>query len=174
MHTITVGEKYSGPIPQQDGLHFEIGPDGDMQMVIQVQSPSPTEKKALQDGFRQYSLYRHPGDIVLACWVFKFSTSFGYMDAPFYAGLYQDGRVQKFLDIEQNLLTVTILDGEIVQGLRAVGLHPVAMKEFKSIVREQQPVDRAVYDAAVDSMYHMDSRELFNRGLQFSHRETKQ
>jgi hypothetical protein len=30
------------------GLHFEIGPDGDMQLLIQFHKPSPKEKRHYQ------------------------------------------------------------------------------------------------------------------------------
>ena len=176
MNILEVGKPYTGPIPPQDGLVFEIGPDGDMQLLIQFQNPSREEKEALLAGFRQYSLYteQHPGKLLIACWVFKFSAPVSYMDAPFHAGLYQDGRVQKFLDTEQNMLQVIFLDGEIVQGIRIVGLHPAAMEALKETVGKQSKIERSAYDACVDLLYQQTSRDIFNRGLQFSHRETKQ
>jgi len=172
MNVIEVGKKYVGPIPPQDGLHFEIGPDGDMQMIIQFQKPDESEKKALAAGFDRYSLYRHAGDIILACWVFKFPAPVSYMDAPFHAGLYPDDRVRKFLATDQNLLQVVILDGPIVQGLRVIGLQWEAMQIFRDIVREQlTPISRGEYDAAVDALYALHSKEIYQRGKIFTHRE---
>jgi hypothetical protein len=172
MNVIEVGKKYSGPIPPQDGLHFEIGPDGDMQMLIQFQKPAKSEKKALAAGFERYSLYRHAGDIILACWVFKFPAPVSYMDAPFHAGLYPDERIRKFLSTDQNLLQVVILDGSIVQGLRAIGLHWEAMQMFRDIVREQlTSISRSEYDAAIDALYALHSKEIYQRGKIFTHRE---
>jgi len=178
MHQITVGEKYTGPVPQQDGLYFEIGPDGDMQLLIQFKNPSHAEKEALLAGFRQYSLlcfHNRRSPEPLLCFIFKFAAPVSYMDAPFHAGLYRDSRIQKFLDAEQNLLTVVMLDGDIVQGLRVVGLHPEAMRLFKKTALNQTPlVQRNIYDRLVDDLNELSSEELFHRGYEFSHRETKQ
>lgn len=172
MNVIEVGKKYNGPIPQQDGLCFEIGPDGDMQMIIQYQNPDESEKKALAAGFERYSLYRHAADIILACWVFKYPAPVSYMDAPFYAGLYQDDRIHKFLATEQNLLQVVILDGPIVQGLRAIGLQWEAMQKLRDIVREQlTPISRGEYDVNVSVLFDMNSKEIYQRGKIFSLRE---
>jgi hypothetical protein len=175
MKIIEVGKPYNGPVPQQDGLYFEIGPDGDMQMIIQFQKPSREEKMALAYGILSYSLYRYQGSHVLACWVFEFHAPVSYMDAPFYAGLYTDDRVRKFLATDQNLLQVVILDGSIVQGLRAVGLQWKAMQTFRDIVREQAaPVSRGEYDAAVNALYVLQSKEIFERGKIFKHREDQE
>jgi hypothetical protein len=143
-----------------------------MQMIIQFQKPDGDEKRALAAGFDRYSLYRHAGDIILACWVFKFPAPVSYIDAPFYAGLYQDDRVRKFLATEQNLLQVIILDGPIVQGLRAIGLQWEAMQMFRDIVRDQLiSISRGEYDAAVDALYALQSKEIYQRGKIFTHRE---
>jgi hypothetical protein len=182
MNILEVGKPYTGPVPQQDGLVFEIGPDGDMQLLIQFRNPDAQEKEALLAGFRQYSLYRHPGVLPIACWVFKFAAPVMYMDAPFYAKLYTDGRAEKFLDKDQNMLMVTILDGPIVQGLRVVGLHPKVMELFKEFVKKQltthnheQQALSYLYNVAIDEMYdRCSSEEIFHLGAQFSHRETKQ
>lgn len=171
MNVIEVGKKYNGPIPQQDGLNFEIGPDGDMQMIIQFQKPEEAEKKALVAGFDRYSLYRQAGDIILACWVFKYPAPVSYVDAPFHAGLYHDDRIEKFLKTRQNLLQTIILDGPIVQRIRAIGLQWEAMEYFTSIVREQSPVSSTAYNSAVDELYRLQSKEIFNRGKTFKHRE---
>lgn len=171
MNVIEVGKPYSGPVPPKDGIMFEIGPDGDMQMLIQFQKPSPEEKKALAAGFERYSLYRHAGNIVLACWVFKYPAPVSYVDAPFHAGLYPDARIGKFFETRQNLLQVITLDGSIVQGIRAVGLQWEAMEYFTSIVQEQFPVSRTAYNSAVDELYCLQSKEIFNRGKIFKHRE---
>lgn len=175
MNVIEVGKKYNGPIPQQDGLNFEIGPDGDMQMIIQFQKPEEAEKKALVAGFDRYSLYRQAGDIILACWVFKYPAPVSYVDAPFHAGLYSDDRVRKFLATDQNLLQAVILDGPIVQGLRVIGLQWEAMQIFRDIVREQlSPISRGEYDAAVAALFALHSKEIYQRGKIFTHREEKE
>lgn len=170
MNVYEVGKKFPGPIPPQDGLTFEIGPDGDMQLLIQ--KPSKSEGAALADGFRKYSLCRYQaGNVVLACWVFKYPAPVMYMDAPFYAGLYTDDRIQKFLATEQNALYLTNLDGEIVQRIKMIGLQWETIIQFRDIIREQAlNISRSAYNAAIDSMYQLSSKEIFERGTIYNHR----
>jgi hypothetical protein len=76
------------------------------------------------------------------------------------------------LATEQNLLQVIILDGPIVQGLRAIGLQWEAMQMFRDIVRDQLiSISRGEYDAAVDALYALQSKEIYQRGKIFTHRE---
>lgn len=179
MNVIEIGKPYSGPVPQQDGLHFEIGPDGDMQLLIQFHKPSPKEKKALSNGFDSYSLAVYefiPEDgIIIACWVFKFAVPVLFMDAPFHAGLYTDDRIKKFLNTEQNLLQVIILDGHIIQSIRVVGLHEEAMQFFKDVIKDQLlfPISRSDYDAAVNNLYVNSSEEIYSGGVIYKLRSEK-
>lgn len=175
MNVYEVGKPFPGPVPSQDGIYFEIDPDGDMVLLVQFQRPSGPEAKALKVGFTSYSYYEH-GNSSLSCWVFKFQAPVGYVDAPFHAGLYTDGRIKKMIDGGGNALTVYILDGEIIQSMRYVGLHPAAMEAFRnSIIQQlQSRISRDAYNAAVDDLYKFSSKELYDRGQIFSHKETKQ
>lgn len=173
MNIYEVGKPYPGAIPRNEGPHFEIGPDGDMQLIVQFPKPDAAEKKALSEGFRQYSLYRHEGPVILACWVFKFPAPVSYVDAPFFAGLYTDGRIEKFKEnSDWNALNVTILDGDIIQSMRVVGLQPEAMTLFRNVVAEQPPPPSPyLYNVAVDSLFKMNSKEIFQRGKIFTSRD---
>lgn len=172
MNILEVGKKYNGPIPQNDGLHFEIGPDGDMNLLIQFRNPDKREKEALSKGFYKYSLYKDTGTITMAYWVFKYTAPLMYMDAPFYAGLYRDERIQKFMETTQNLLQVIILDGEYVQYLRHVGLKWEVVDLFKEIISSQlQSISRSAYDTAIKFLYTLTSKEIFERGRIFSLKE---
>ncbi len=176
MYAIKVGSSYPGPVPPQDGLLFEIGPGGDMNLLVQYRRPSQGERDALGRGFQSYSLYNDPDSSVL-CWVYRYPSPVSFMDAPFHAGLYQDDRILKMLESVANVLTVCVLDGELVQSIRLVGLHPKAIEAFFSRVRKQMeaPMTRAAYNAAIDRIYRrLSSKELYGRGMIFSHRETLQ
>lgn len=173
MNIYEVGKPFPGPVPLNDGVHFEIGPDGDMVLLVQFKKPNQTELASLKEGFKSYAYYE-TGPLPLACWVFKFPAPVSYVDAPFYAGLYTDARVQKMLDTNGNALTVYVLDGPIIQSMRYVGLHPEAMTAFRETIEKQSPVSREEYNAAVDDLYKITSKEIYDRGLIFSHRETKQ
>lgn len=174
MQVYEVGKPFPGPVPQNDGCHFEIGPDGDMVLLIQFRRPSGPELEALKAGFKSYSYYEHSSS--LACWVFKYPAPVSYMDAPFHAGLYADQRIQKMIDDKGNALTVYVLDGEIIQSIRYVGLHPKAVEAFRTTIamQLQSQMSRVTYNVAVDDLYQLTSREIYDRGLIFSHVETKQ
>ncbi len=175
MYVIKVGSSYPGPVPPQDGLFFEVGPEGDMNLLVQYVKPNQRERDALGRGFQSYSLYHDQDSIVF--WVFRYPTPVSCVDAPFHAGLYQDDRIHKMLDTKANAITVCILDGEIVQSIRLVGLHPQAVESFYTLVREQikAPITEAAYNAVIDRIYRrLSSKELYVRGMIFSHRESLQ
>ena len=176
MRTITAGKPFPGPVPQQDGATLEMGPDGDLILLIQMRNQDPKETAALVEGFTRYSFYEHSGIPVLAVWIWKFPAPVGYMDSPFHAGLYKDGRVQTYLNHpEWNMLQVFALDGEIVKLIRLSGLQPIATALFRDTIRRQLaepiPISPTGYNAAIDILYGISPEEIFRRGRQFKHGE---
>lgn len=171
MQQIEVGKTFTGPVPPSDGAVLEIGPDGDLVLLIQFKGPSEPESKALQAGFERYSLYEYNSLVTLACWVFKFPAPVGYIDAPFHAGLYKDGRISKFFEAQGNLLQVYVLDDNIVKVIRAVGLQYDAAAAFREIVRKQigEPVTQELYGDSIDALYNISSEEIFRRGKIYRH-----
>jgi hypothetical protein len=127
---------------------------------------------ALKAGFERYSIFGSTSHPHLACWVWKFPAPVGYVDSPFHAALYTDGRVERFIRDGGNMLWTFVLDGETVKTICASGLSHKAMKALKDIVHRQLAVsvDRFSYDAAVDRLFRLDSKEIFRRGMQFRHR----
>jgi hypothetical protein len=168
---ITVGQPFPGPVPQADGVTFEIGPDGDMVLLIQMQHPSAAEAKALKAGVERYSLYVQTEPPHVCVWVWKFPTPVKYVDSPFHAGLYQDGRVPKMLALQGNALQVYVLDGNIVKIIRLMGLDHQAAADFRAVVQRQlsQDFTRTAYDRAIDDIYRLSSEEIFRRGKQYRH-----
>ena len=172
MNIYEVGKPFPGPVPPQDGAHFELGPDGDMVLVIQYQNPKDVERNALKAGFSRYAYCEHTGSISLACWVFKFPAPVLYIDAPFHAGFYQDGRAEKFLSGNANVLSVFVLDGEILTILRYSGLQPAAIDLLRATVRRQlsEHVTRDQYNADIDRLYRHSSEEIYVQGNNFAHK----
>ncbi len=172
--TISVGQPFPGPVPDQDGLGFEIGPDGDMVLLIQMHNQREEETQSLEAGFERYSLYVQSGSPYVAVWVFKFPAPFRYMDAPFHAGLYHDNRIEKMLAKQGNALQVYVLDGNIVKVIKLVGLSHQAAADFRAVIQtiQQQltrPFDRQEYDRAINEIFQLSSEELFRRGKQYRH-----
>lgn len=171
MRQIEVGKPFTGPVPPNDGAILEIGPDGDLILLIQFRQPKELEMKALQADFERYSYYETAGVVTLASWVFKFSAPVGYIDAPFHAGLYKDNRAQKFIENQGNLLQVYVLDGEIVRIIRAVGLQHAAVVEFRETIKRQivEAVTQERYNQAVDSLYRLSPEEIYQKGKIYRH-----
>lgn len=169
MHKIELGKPYPGPVPQQDGATIEIGPGGDLVLLIQLRDPSPAEATALKAGFSSYAIYQAPHG--LACWVFKFPAPLSYLDAPIHAGLYSDDRCGKLIKTDWNMLQVYVLDGDIVTLIRVSGLDPAAAKYFSDIVADQQQrgVDKITYNASVNRLFSIKPSEIFERGKKWKH-----
>jgi hypothetical protein len=170
-HVISVGSPYPGIVLKEDGSALELGPDGNLILMIQFNNIRPNELSALQEGFSRYSFYQARHCPTLAAWVFKFPAPVGYLEVPFHAGLYRDGRGQKFLDNWGNALNIYVLDGEIVKLIRLSGLQHHAATTFRETVTLQitEPVTGPSYNAAVDWLYRMSAKEIFQAGKQFRH-----
>lgn len=171
-----VGKPFPGNIPLHDSVLFELKPDGGMILLIQCNNPSDSEAAALKGGFKRYSYYEHHGpskNISMACWVFQFPAPVGYMDFTFHAGLYPDDRANKFLAEDQNMLPIYILNGNIISAILISGLQNKAMELFRATVRQQitERISREQYDAAVDDLYKLSTKEIFMRGNYFAHKE---
>lgn len=171
MYVISVGKPYPGPVSQTDGARLELGPDGDLNLFIQTRNQSAVEYASLKAGFDSYSYYEAPGEITLAAWVFKFPEPIGYLEAPFHAGLYKDGRAAKCLAQRWNTLHVTSLDGNIVRIIRLSGLNFEAVNIFHNTIRKQlsEHVTRAGYDNAVQNLFRLTTEEIFIKGRIFRH-----
>jgi len=170
MISIEVGKPFPSVYPQNDALIFEISPEGAMTLMIQIRDPSQQEAAALQAGFTSYSWYEAPDG--QGCWVWKFPAPLGYMDSPFNAQLYQDGRAVKLLEHPYwNMLQVYVLDGPIVKIIRTSGLQPAAVAAFHATVRRQllRGSDKGQNDASVNALYRMKSKEIYQKGKQFKH-----
>jgi len=169
MQTIEKGKPFPGPVPAQDGATVEIGPDGDLVLLIQLRNPTAAESAAIQAGFTRYGIYY--ADDGLACWVFKFPAPLGYLDAPIHAGLYRDDRAEKLANKEWNALQVYGLDGNTVTLIRVSGLQPEAARYFSDIVRDQtaRGVAPDVFDASVNRLFAMQPEEIFRRGKNWKH-----
>ena len=179
MDIYEVGKPFPGPVLKNDGAIFEIGPDGDMILLIQFQQSDDLEKAALKQGFYGYSYGEYEatmGDnkLTIASWVFKFPDPVNYVDAPFHAGLYKDDRIAKFLEVEErNALSLYILDGNILTSIRYIGLWPHAMTLFRNTIKTQmsEKITMEGYNEAVDWLFKLSSKEMYKRGRRFSHKD---
>ena len=168
MQKIELGKPFPGGYPKTEGAAFEVGPDGDMNLLIQHPNPSNAEAQALTAGFTRYSFFESSRSN-LACWVWKFPAPVGYLDTPFHSGLYPDERCIRMADGNHNMLMVYVLDGPIVKGIRMVGLNHNAAAIFHATIKKQQNISTQEYNAAVDWLQRMEPKQIYEAGKQFMH-----
>ena len=169
---ISVGSPFPGDFPSKDGSVLELGPEGDLYLMIQCHDVSASELSAFQTGFNHYAYFQtcRSGPTIAAL-VFKFPAPIGYWDVVHHAGLYHDDRASKFLKASVNRLMVYLLDGETVRSIISTELQQGAAAAFRETVARQimEPVTQASYNTAVDTLFRMSPEEIFRAGKRFRH-----
>lgn len=180
MRSLIVGEDYPGEVPitgQEGGGLFEVMTDASMQLMIQLPGIKPAELAAFQAGLKSYALYVSPEPPFVAVWIWKYAAPVGFTETPFHIGVYKDDRIERFqrdLPHENNALTTVVVDGKKIVHLNMSGLMHSAMGSFHAAIRVQQYQHSSItltqYKMALDRVYRMNSRELYERGTRWLHR----
>lgn len=169
---ISVGSPFPGDFPAIDGGALELGPEGDLYLIIQCHGVNTSELSAFQEGFNHYAYFQTcRSGPTLAALVFKYPAPIGYTDVVHHAGLYHDDRASKFLKASVSRLMVYVLDGETVRSIMSTELQKDAAAAFRETVSRQitEPVTQASYNTAVDALFRMSPKEIFRAGRQFRH-----
>lgn len=175
---LAVGEEYPIKVPEVSGGGLlEVLEDGSLILTLFMPNPSVEEMAAIHEGFTSYALYVSPDPPYAGVWVWKFPAPVGYLESPFHAGIYPAERMNGFLrklPEENNALTVVTLDGKIISHLRMTGLMHGAMRAFHDLVWKQlveSPITQGEYGAELKKVYRHTSKELYQRGTSWKHRE---
>ena len=97
------------------------------------------------------------------------------IDSIFNARDVEKDLIDDYLDTSQggvkNALYFFLLDGEILRGIRMVGLHPDAVELFYGTIRKQLSMDydRVDYDSCLGGLFTRTTKELFEMGQKFQH-----
>jgi len=173
--TFTVGKPFPGPVPHREGAIMELWEFG-LSVVIQYPGLRPAELKTFQQGFKTYSYLESATSVPIAVWVFDFPNPHGQIDSSFNARVVQRDLIQDYLDTGKggvkNALYFFLLDGEILAGMRMVGLNPGAVGLFHDTIRKQLAMeyDRVDYDNCLAGLFTRSTRELFDMGRKFRHK----
>jgi len=159
-----------GAIPQREGVVLELW---EYNPVVIIQMPGLTreEKQGFKKGFKRYSyLDAYP----VACWIFDFPKPFGLVDTSFNARLVNRAWVGNYIDTTEgvkNVLDFYLLDGDILKGIKRVGLEPDAVDLFHDTIRKQLAGDYEPheYDSALAVLFGEPTEDLFKRGRVFKH-----
>ena len=174
--SFTVGEPFPGPVPDREGAIMELWEIG-LSVVIQYPDLRNEELKAFHEGFKQYSYLESSTAVPIAVWVFDFPDPHGQIDSIFNARVVERDLIEDYLDTSKggvkNALYFFLLDGEILRGIRMVGLHSEAVGLFHGTIRKQLSMDydRADYDSCLGGFFTRTTRELFEMGRKFEHRQ---
>ena len=173
--SFTVGESFPGPVPHREGAIMELW---EMGLVVVIQYPElrKGELEAFHKGFKQYSYLESPTTVPIAVWVFDFPNPHGQIDAIFNARVVKKDLIDDFLDTSKggvkNALQFFLLDGEIIRGMKLVGLNPEAVELFHSTIRKQLSMDYDIADftGCLAGFFTRSTRELFEMGRKFQHK----
>ena len=173
--TFTVGKPFPGEVPHREGAIMELWETG-LVVVIQYPKLRKGELEAFHKGFKKYSYLESPTTIPIAVWIFDFPNPHGQIDAIFNARVVKKDLIDDFLDTSKggvkNALQFFLLDGEIIRGMKLVGLHPEAMELFHSTIRKQLAMDYDMADFTIclAGFFTRSTRELFDMGRKFQHK----
>lgn len=172
--SFTVGKPFPGPVPHREGAIMELWEIG-LSVVIQFPGLRNEELEAFHMGFKQYSYLESSTAVPIAVWVFDFPDPHGQIDSIFNARVVERDLIEDYLDTSiggvKNVLQFFLLDGEILRGIRMVGLHPDAVELFHGTIRKQLSMDydRVDYDSCLGGLFTRTTKELFEMGQKFQH-----
>jgi hypothetical protein len=148
--TLTVGKPFPGEVPHREGAIMELLEIG-LVVVIQYPELRKGELEAFHKGFKKYSYLESPTTVPIAVWIFDFPNPHGQIDAIFNARVVKKDLIDDFLDTSKggvkNALQFFLLDGEIIRGMKLVGLHPEAMEPLD--VRRNDFMPQANHASAI-------------------------
>lgn len=172
---IEVGKPFPGPVMSQEGCIMELWKQG---LVVQMQMPGlqKNEIEAFKSELQSYSYFESDTPVPIAIWIWKFP-SLTHLDTNFNAKLAKPEYIEDYLSLEngqvKNLLTFYLLDKQILKGIKIVGLEPTAIRLFHQTISKQLSLDysQADYDKYLQGLYRFTSKELFQMGKTFIHKE---
>ena len=166
-----VGKPFPGPYPVQEGAAMELWKSG---LVVFCQFPGCTreERQAFKKSFKRYAYLEPHTETPVAVWVFMFPEPFNAIDVNFDASRVEQDLIDWYLDNTggvKSLVTFYLLDGPILQGIKAVGLDPEAVKLFQETIKKQRYLGYSKwdFDNTLRALYSYGTDELYQMGRKF-------
>ncbi|MCD6487044.1 MAG: hypothetical protein J7K35_06945 [Syntrophobacterales bacterium] len=142
-------------------------------MAIQMPALIRSEKRAFNASFKRYSYLESSTPVPIAMWIFDFPVTFGKIDCNFNARIVCPKYIDDYLALEdghvKNAITFYLLDGQILKGIKLVGLREEAVRLFHKTIRKQLSMEytKAEYSRYLEAMYQYSTEELFRMGKIF-------
>lgn len=134
-----VGEPFPGTFPTEAGTTLELRDQG---LVLLIQCPEVRKEEiaAFRRPVRKYWLVEGDDNVPLAYWVFLFSHPLNEMECNFDSKLCNKELLEKWMSGTggmTNVLTVYLLDGPLLKGVKTISLHADSVSMFNDIIQDQ-------------------------------------
>jgi hypothetical protein len=164
---LEVGKPFPGPYPTAEGCVLESWETG-WTGFIQMPGLQAREKRAFKKGLRAIGLtsYSTMDDVTVPVMVLDFK-GLNRMDMNFNARAARPENVRRAIDERWNMMTLYLLDGRTLEGIRAVGMSPEIMRVLYSAIEDQLRTEyaQADYDRALSMVYARTTDEIFQSGV---------
>jgi hypothetical protein len=167
---------FPGPIPTAEGATLDLSAGG-LSMVIQAPGLRREEVQSFKKGARQVCLLEAGSAAVPVCVVIvDWPRTLGPMDMTFDARRVRTEVLTDWLDTSEgvkNALQVILLDGQMVRGLKLMGLPTALMEGMQGIVRRQLSTNytQGQFDQALATIYRESTPQLMARATCYRHKE---
>jgi len=172
---ISVGKAFPGAVPKSEGCVLEMADDGSLACYIQMPGLNRAERQAFKKSFFRYGYLETGTTPPIAVWVWMFPPPLNPMDVNFNASIVTQKAIDRYFETEngqvKNMIMFYLLDGQILQGLKMVGLEPDAVRLFQGTIRKQRGLAEGAraedYVRALDGVYAYSTEELFEMAVKF-------
>jgi hypothetical protein len=172
---LAVGQPFPGVVPPQEGAVLELTAGG-LTMLIQTPGLRPPELTAFRAGARRVCILEAGSAAVPICLVIvDWPSPLGPMDMSFDARRVRAEILATWLDTSEgakNALQVILLDGQMVRGLKLMGLPAALVTQMRGVIRRQLavPYGQEDFDRELGRVYQQSTAQLMARADCHRHR----
>ena len=170
-----VGKPMPRIVPVGVGSMLHMEADGSLVCLLQLPGLSRNERKAFQASFRTYGYLETGTTPPVAFWIWNWPAPLCPADVSFDAVVADQYGVRLYLEKAdgggvKNMILFLLLDGQILRGMRYIGLEPDAVRAFHKTIRKQLELNRppAEFKAAIAAMYNYSNDELYAMSIKFT------
>jgi len=167
-----VGEPFPGTVPTERGTTLELWDQG---LVLLIQCPEVRKEEiaAFRRPVRKYWIVEGDDNVPLAYWVFQFSHPLNELECNFDSKLCNEELLGKWLSGTggmTNVLTVYLLDGSLLKGVKAISLQAESVELFNDIIRDQLAATYTSRNitAYLQALMQFNTEGLKNMGRMFT------
>ncbi|MBI5591422.1 MAG: hypothetical protein HY881_13170 [Deltaproteobacteria bacterium] len=167
-----VGKPFPWTVPTR-GCILEMLYDGTLCFMIQTETFTKAEKNAFEKSFSRYGYLESVTIPPVAIWTWMFPPPLNPMDVNFNAVPVDQEVLDNYFELEsnqvKNIARFYLLDGDILRGIKTVGLDPAAVMLFRNTIIRQTQINYSHRDyvRAVNGMFSLTAEEIFGMSVKF-------